>query len=187
MEWIETKKGPWPLGVIDPEVLQQWYMEEPLDAIHQCITQSIMVLISTARQQDQDIQLMKDELLQVWQDTGTIYDRLLYEKLTSEQNLEELISEKEQLEDQLKQIQAEIEKQESRTMLTCEKCESQWVVQHLVWIQTHWYTPPRSCNEGDYWNEGEGQWKCPDCNHLHRSAPQRLRRYFKSEEKIYDR
>ena len=28
-------------------------------------------------------------------------------------------------------------------------------------IQTHWYTPPRGCTEGDYWSRGELQIVCP--------------------------
>ena len=35
-------------------------------------------------------------------------------------------------------------------------------------IQTHWYTPPRGCTEGDYWNEGELQFVCPETGIINR-------------------
>jgi hypothetical protein len=35
-------------------------------------------------------------------------------------------------------------------------------------IQTYWYTPPRGCMEGDYWNTGELQIICPDTDKKNR-------------------
>ena len=36
-------------------------------------------------------------------------------------------------------------------------------------IQTHWYVSPSGCTDGDYWNEGELEFVCPEtkeCNRL---------------------
>lgn len=35
-------------------------------------------------------------------------------------------------------------------------------------IQTHWYTSPSGCTEGDYWNMGELQIICPVTDHKNR-------------------
>ena len=43
-------------------------------------------------------------------------------------------------------------------------------VDKLTYIQTHWYTGPSGCMEGDYWNQGEGKFVCPKCGHLNRSV-----------------
>lgn len=51
----------------------------------------------------------------------------------------------------------------SHTTLRCAECDNTFEIKDLTYIQTHWYTPPRSCTGGDYWNEGEGQFDCPHC------------------------
>jgi hypothetical protein len=40
-------------------------------------------------------------------------------------------------------------------------CGKQHTIGSCAVIQTHWYTPPRGCCEGDYWNTGELQIVCP--------------------------
>lgn len=56
----------------------------------------------------------------------------------------------------------------------------------LTYIQTHWYTAPHGCTGGDYWNQGEGQWICPECQHLNRlyNSPEieNLKPHFKCVE-----
>lgn len=194
IEWIPTEKGPWPAGIIHPEVLTNWYMEEPLDAIRQCLTQSVMDLIRITYQQDQKNQQMRAELTKLWKNgDGVHYDEELFKELTwePEEDLEELTKEKSELEQQLKQLHTKIDKQLTRTKLICDSCQKQFEINELIWIQTHWYEHPRGCTEGDTWHEGEGQWKCPECDHKHRlyNKPEisKLRRYFKSEEKVYER
>jgi len=74
------------------------------------------------------------------------------------------------------------------TVVEC-KCGLQFWIRDLTYIQTHWYTPPRGCTEGDYWNAGEGQWQCK-CGHLNRlyNKPEieKLKRLFKDVEDTYD-
>ena len=41
-------------------------------------------------------------------------------------------------------------------------------IKDLTYIQTHWYVSPSGCTGGDYWNEGEGQFKCPHCDQTNR-------------------
>jgi hypothetical protein len=40
-------------------------------------------------------------------------------------------------------------------------CGKMHTINKCVVVQTHWYTPPRGCCEGDHWNEGELQIVCP--------------------------
>lgn len=80
-------------------------------------------------------------------------------------------------------LQTQIDDLKRRTVLTCPHCDQDEQIQNLVYIQTHGYTPPRGCTEGDYWNEGEGQYECPHCKNRLRlyKAPQieAMKRLFK--------
>jgi len=73
------------------------------------------------------------------------------------------------LEDQLEIINQEeskileaIDKRNSRRTIKCVSCDDFHRIRDLDAIQTHWYTPPTGCTEGDYWNEGELQFVCPE-------------------------
>lgn len=70
-------------------------------------------------------------------------------------------------------------------------CGAWTPISNLVYIQTHWYTPPTGCTGGDYWNEGEGQWVCSKCGHLNRlyKSPEveALKRYFSGVKDTYER
>jgi hypothetical protein len=70
-------------------------------------------------------------------------------------------------------------------------CKRWLDVKTLVYIQTHWYTEPFSCNGGDYWNQGEGQFMCPKCGAKNRlfERPQvaALSSFFKETKEVYDR
>ena len=75
------------------------------------------------------------------------------------------------LEDQLaeihqqeKQILAKIDAGNKNRKIKCGACEDYHKIGVLTAIQTHWYTPPHGCTEGDYWNEGELQFVCPETN-----------------------
>lgn len=76
--------------------------------------------------------------------------------------------------------------------IDCVFCKTLHKIGELTYIQTHWYTPPRGCTEGDYWNEGEGEFKCPSCGQLNRMTYrkpefEKLKYSFKDIEKTYDR
>lgn len=67
----------------------------------------------------------------------------------------------------VKELEAEIEKAEareegerSRKKFKC-SCGKMHIINKCTVIQTHWYTPPRGCCEGDHWNVGELQILCP--------------------------
>jgi hypothetical protein len=70
-------------------------------------------------------------------------------------------------------------------------CGAQFPVNQLTYIQTHWYTSPYSCSGGDYWNQGEGQFKCPSCGHINRLYERpdvaALKQFFAKVEDTYDR
>ena len=51
----------------------------------------------------------------------------------------------------------------SETAIQCSNCRIQSAIKDMTYIQTHWYTSPTGCNEGDYWNQGEGRCECPSC------------------------
>jgi hypothetical protein len=80
----------------------------------------------------------------------------------------------------------------SMTTVECVRrdCGLQFWVRDLTYIQTHWYVSPHGCTGGDYWNEGEGQWRCK-CGHINRlyNKPeiQKLKRLFRDVENSYDR
>lgn len=50
-----------------------------------------------------------------------------------------------------------------RIKFHCKECLVHYRIKDSVYIQTHWYTRPSGCTEGDYWNEGEGLSECPKC------------------------
>lgn len=70
-------------------------------------------------------------------------------------------------------------------------CGALLPVKNLTYIQTHWYTEPYSCNGGDYWNEGEGQFACPECGAINRlyERPEvvKLKSYFKDVKNVHSR
>lgn len=58
----------------------------------------------------------------------------------------------------------ELEKQlAAERFVQCGECKKRSKIKSVVFIQTHWYVPPRGCTEGAYWNPGEGQFICPKC------------------------
>lgn len=50
-----------------------------------------------------------------------------------------------------------------RKKLKCGSCGKATEIGKLTYIQTRWYVQPYSCNGGDYWKDGEGQYDCPKC------------------------
>jgi len=65
-------------------------------------------------------------------------------------------------------ILASIDERNKRKKIDCEGCHKSHQIKNLVLIQTRWYTPPSGCTEGDYWNEGEMQFICPETNVINR-------------------
>lgn len=75
----------------------------------------------------------------------------------------------------LKEVQDELnELQKTDILIECQSsvlgkgCGTFIPIGELTYIQTKWYTPPRGCSEGDYWNDGEGQFDCPKCGNRNR-------------------
>lgn len=98
----------------------------------------------------------------------------------------------------LQLIDNEISTLQSKTKVECTDnfqygsgCGKKTEIRNLEYIQTHWYTRPFSCTEGDYWNEGEGNFICPKCNHrnrlYNREEIQDLKELFMSVKDIYER
>ena len=79
------------------------------------------------------------------------------------------------LEDQLKKVQEEescilekIDKRNKKREIQCCGCGNPHLIGDLTAIQTHWYTHPHGCTGGDYWNEGELQFICPETGIINR-------------------
>ena len=96
----------------------------------------------------------------------------------------------------LEKTRAKLEKLEhqravalAKTQVVCGTCKKPTTVQDVDYIQTHWYVPPSGCTEGDYWNEGEGQFMCPACDAVNRlyQSPEivRLKYMFRHVKDTY--
>ena len=66
-----------------------------------------------------------------------------------------------------KKLIIQVEKQRANKQFRC-CCGSMHKIKDCVAIQTHWYTEPSGCTEGDYWNQGEINIICPETNHRNR-------------------
>lgn len=63
----------------------------------------------------------------------------------------------------------EAAKEETRNQrIVCPHCNKQPKLKDCTYIQTYWYTRPYGCSGGDYWNQGEGRFKCPHCGKITR-------------------
>lgn len=95
----------------------------------------------------------------------------------------------------LKNLDVEISLALSRTMVKCTSnnygrgCGKSAKIGKLTYIQTHWYVRPSGCSDGDYWNEGEGQFTCPHCQHRNRlyDRPEitKLKHNFRDVKDVY--
>ena len=71
-------------------------------------------------------------------------------------------------------LQVHLNTSVSRTLVACtgncygKGCGKKSQIGKLIYIATYWYIQPYSCSEGDYWQEGEGQFDCPHCGHRNR-------------------
>jgi len=72
----------------------------------------------------------------------------------------------EQVEQEISKLQKERTNLLRQTVAKCSHCGKGTTIAKLTFIQTKWYVPPRGCSEGDYWEDDEGQWQCPHCEHI---------------------
>lgn len=93
--------------------------------------------------------------------------------------------------------EAASEQQMRDTLLRCttqtatgKGCGKLCRVGDLTYIQTHWYVEPHGCSGGDYWNQGEGKWRCVECGHINRlyASPEieKMKRFFRDVEERHD-
>ena len=66
------------------------------------------------------------------------------------------------------QVLKEIDRRNKKRSIKCGGCENYHEIGSLAAIQTHWYISPRGCVGGDYWNEGELQFVCPETGIVNR-------------------
>lgn len=107
-------------------------------------------------------------------------------------DLSHLLKRRKQLDAMIFRLEQRIKAAKKLIEIDCVFCKTLHKIGELTYIQTHWYTPPRGCTEGDYWNEGEGEFKCPACGQLNRMTYrkpefEKLKYSFKDIEKTYDR
>lgn len=86
----------------------------------------------------------------------------------SKSKLDKLLAEKAALESKIHEVEQRLSAEKGNKLASCENCHKSTAVRRLIYIQTLWYTPPSGCTEGDYWNQGEGQWVCPHCRYVNR-------------------
>lgn len=102
-----------------------------------------------------------------------------------------LLQEVAELNKSLRAKHEDLDKARADQPVVCEKCGTVHRVKNLEYIQTHWYTSPSGCTDGDYWNVGEGQYQCPVCETIWRlyDCPEltSLKHLFKSVRDTYDR
>lgn len=108
--------------------------------------------------------------------------------------LTDLTEEQKRNAEEAHRIAKEIDAKLKKTLVRCEPawgCGMGYEIQELTYIQTKWYTPPSGCMGGDYWNNGEGQWKCPNCGKINRlyNKPEimKLKHLFGKTEDAYAR
>jgi len=110
----------------------------------------------------------------------------------SAESLEDLRKQKQKLKSQLDEVEKRISVALGKTLVRCRKpeCGRGWEIRELTYIQTHWYEQPSGCTGGDIWREGEGNWKCPTCETMHRlyNKPEieKLKHLFRQTVKAYD-
>lgn len=112
-------------------------------------------------------------------------------------SLKELQDERDDLINKAEKVQYQINNRLAKTIVKCEDnnfgkgCGMGFEIGELVYIQTHWYEEPYSCNGGDTWHQGEGNWKCHKCGHRNRlyDKPeiQELKRLFADVLDEYNR
>ncbi len=73
-----------------------------------------------------------------------------------------------ELDQQKEQIRKQIDIRNKKKKIDCYGCQEAHKIGDLTAIQTHWYTPPMGCTEGDFWNEGELQFICPETGNINR-------------------
>lgn len=90
------------------------------------------------------------------------------------ETIDKLKSDLKALNDKITLIKEKINKKKSQTLVRCESnnygdgCGMGFQINELVYEQTQWYERPHGCTGGDMWHNGEGQWKCPNCEHTNR-------------------
>lgn len=62
--------------------------------------------------------------------------------------------------EELARAEKELNEERAQRQILC-SCGKFHRIRELALFVTHWHTPPRGCNEGDYWSEGEWQFSCP--------------------------
>lgn len=90
----------------------------------------------------------------------------------------------EELDEQRAQLLKDLDAQRSRKRFVCACCKHSHAIRDCDAIQTHWYTHPSGCSDGDFWSTGEVQIICPKTNHKNRvmfgqsKVPYSLRRQY---------
>ena len=69
---------------------------------------------------------------------------------------------------QIEELHEKIATIRKNRTIRCASCKQDHAIKDLVAIQTHWYVSPTGCTGGDYWQEGELQFICPETNVINR-------------------
>lgn len=112
------------------------------------------------------------------------------------QDLRSLVSRREELLAELKTVYFKIEEIYKRKQVRCwgisgrKGCGEASSITSLVYLQTHKYNKHDRRHGGDYWEMGEGQFKCPHCGRLNslrdREEVVKLKHYFADVKNVFD-
>lgn len=126
-----------------------------------------------------------------------LFDRFLGQDVDLMKALDSLDKKIAKAKEKVKELEAELDALNGELPIECqsssngEGCGAIHKIKDIVYIQSFWYTSPHGCSGGDYWNYGEGRFRCPSCgvkNRLYnRTWYDQFSNLFKSIEKEYDR
>lgn len=103
-------------------------------------------------------------------------------------NFKDALAKVEKAEKALEKANDKLKEEKSKTLVKCFTCGALSSISELKYIQTHWYEQPYSCNGGDMWHQGEGQFMCSNghINRLYnRKEVEEYKYLFKSIEETY--
>jgi len=110
--------------------------------------------------------------------------------------LDELYAEQTALKERLRENNESISAALKKTLVKCttsvlgKGCGQALEIGDLEYMQTHYYVRPTGCTGGDYWNESEGLFVCPECGTTNRLYDRpditRLKHLFKTVINVHN-
>ena len=90
------------------------------------------------------------------------------------ETLDQLLKERTEAETVVAELNVKINKRRAQTLVRCEDnifgsgCGQAFAIGELEYTQTLHYKSYDDIQNGGYWANGQGEWKCPKCRHRNR-------------------